>query len=100
MKILVGTFHSLFIVTKTFVNLSVILNQMFVAFLFVLQGEVMRTKNTDILPFPLIFMGTIVAFLWVLYGLIVSNVFIIVSSPNAFYSFEYPTFVLYCYIVH
>lgn len=30
-------------------------------------------------------MGTIVTFLWLLYGLIINNVFIIVSKLSAFY---------------
>ncbi|XP_014475793.1 PREDICTED: sugar transporter SWEET1-like isoform X2 [Dinoponera quadriceps] len=39
--------------------------------------EIIKTKNTEILPFPLILMGTLVSFNWLLYGLIIDNVFII-----------------------
>lgn len=41
---------------------------------------VIKTKNTEILPFPLIFMGTLVSFLWLLYGLIIDNVFVIFQN--------------------
>ncbi|XP_033354239.1 sugar transporter SWEET1-like [Bombus vosnesenskii] len=46
--------------------------------------EIIRTKNTDILPFPLIFMGTIVISLWLLYGIIINNVFIIFQNSVGF----------------
>nr|CAD7449110.1 unnamed protein product [Timema bartmani] len=36
-------------------------------------GEVIRTKSTAMLPFPLILSGTIVTFLWLLYGIIINN---------------------------
>lgn len=45
-----------------------------------LQAEVMRTQSTECLPFPMIFMGTISAFMWLLYGIILSDAFIQVSS--------------------
>ena len=47
-------------------------------------GEIIKTKNTDILPFPLIFMGTIVSFQWLLYGLIINNVFVIFQNVVGF----------------
>ncbi|KAJ8676072.1 hypothetical protein QAD02_011858 [Eretmocerus hayati] len=47
-------------------------------------GEIIRTKSTAMLPFPLIFMGTIVAFLWLLYGLIINNSFIIFQNAIGF----------------
>lgn len=43
-------------------------------------GEVIRTQNTDILPFPLIFMGTLASFQWLLYGLIINNSFVIFQN--------------------
>jgi uncharacterized protein with PQ loop repeat len=43
------------------------------------QGDVIRTKSTETLPFPLILSGTIVTFLWLLYGVIIENPFIQVS---------------------
>ncbi|XP_015114981.1 sugar transporter SWEET1 [Diachasma alloeum] len=43
-------------------------------------GEVIRTKSTEILPFPLIAMGTLVSSLWLLYGIIIDNSFIVVQN--------------------
>ncbi|XP_077282795.1 sugar transporter SWEET1 isoform X2 [Temnothorax americanus] len=42
--------------------------------------KVIQTKNTEILPFPLIFMGTLVSFQWLLYGIIIDNVFVIFQN--------------------
>lgn len=42
--------------------------------------DVIKTKNTAILPFPLIFMGTLVSFQWLLYGLIIENIFVIFQN--------------------
>lgn len=36
-------------------------------------GDVIRTKSTETLPFPLIVSGTVVTFLWLLYGVIIKN---------------------------
>ncbi|CAB0038201.1 unnamed protein product [Trichogramma brassicae] len=47
-------------------------------------GEIIKTKSTAMLPFPLIFMGTIVAFQWLVYGLIINNAFIIFQNGVAF----------------
>lgn len=63
-------------------------------FSFVYQRKIIETKNTDILPFPIIFMGTIVTFLWLLYGLIINNVFIIVSKLSVFFIFSNKLFIL------
>lgn len=46
--------------------------------------EIIRMKSTEILPFPLIFMGTIVSSLWLLYGLIINDVFIIFQNSVGF----------------
>ncbi|XP_066586368.1 sugar transporter SWEET1 isoform X3 [Prorops nasuta] len=43
-------------------------------------SEIIKTKNTDILPFPLIFMGTFVSSQWLLYGFIIQNNFIIFQN--------------------
>ncbi|KAG7189687.1 hypothetical protein KM043_017358 [Ampulex compressa] len=43
-------------------------------------GQIIKTKNTDILPFPLTLMGTVVTAHWLLYGIIVDNVFIIFQN--------------------
>lgn len=47
-------------------------------------GEVIRTQNTDILPFPLILMGTLASFQWLLYGLIINNSFVIFQNVIGF----------------
>lgn len=46
--------------------------------------QVIKTKSTEILPFPLIFMGTLVSFLWLLYGLIINNIFVIFQNAVGF----------------
>ncbi|XP_012269475.1 sugar transporter SWEET1 [Athalia rosae] len=47
-------------------------------------GEIIKTKSSASLPFPLIFMATIVTFLWLLYGLIIDNGFIIFQNAVGF----------------
>ncbi|KAK0089847.1 hypothetical protein PV325_005154 [Microctonus aethiopoides] len=47
-------------------------------------GQVIRTKSTDVLPFPLIAMGTVVSSQWLLYGIIVNNTFIIFQNAVGF----------------
>ncbi|XP_076234020.1 sugar transporter SWEET1 [Calliopsis andreniformis] len=47
-------------------------------------GEIIKTKNTDILPFPIIFMGSFVSFQWLLYGLIINNAFVIFQNTIGF----------------
>ncbi|KAG8037418.1 hypothetical protein G9C98_005628 [Cotesia typhae] len=42
--------------------------------------QVIKTKSTEILPFPLIAMGTVVSFLWLLYGIIIDNGFIVFQN--------------------
>lgn len=39
-------------------------------------SEIIRTKSTATLPFPLIVSGTLVTFQWLLYGIIIKNEFI------------------------
>nr|BAQ02382.1 SWEET sugar transporter [Nilaparvata lugens] len=39
-------------------------------------GDIIKRRSTKGLPFPLIFSGTVVTFLWLLYGIIIKNVFI------------------------
>ncbi|XP_076625765.1 sugar transporter SWEET1 isoform X1 [Colletes latitarsis] len=48
-------------------------------------GEIVKTKNTDILPFPLILMGTLVSFQWLLYGVIIDNGFVIFQNAVGFF---------------
>lgn len=43
-------------------------------------SEVMRTQSTECLPFPMILMGTISAFMWLLYGIILSDAFIQIQN--------------------
>jgi len=46
--------------------------------------KIIKTKNTEILPFPLIFMGTLVSFQWLLYGIIIDNGFIVFQNAVGF----------------
>lgn len=39
----------------------------------------MSTKDASSIPFPMTFMATIVTFLWLLYGIILDNSFMVVS---------------------
>uniref|UniRef100_A0A1B6BYL0 Sugar transporter SWEET n=1 Tax=Clastoptera arizonana TaxID=38151 RepID=A0A1B6BYL0_9HEMI len=43
-------------------------------------GEIIKTKNTESLPFPLISSGAVVTSLWLLYGFIIDNVFVQVQN--------------------
>ncbi|XP_054287152.1 sugar transporter SWEET1-like [Macrosteles quadrilineatus] len=45
--------------------------------------EIIRTKSTESLPFPLIASGTVVTLLWLLYGIIIDNVFMKVQNVIA-----------------
>ncbi|XP_034949425.1 sugar transporter SWEET1-like [Chelonus insularis] len=60
-------------------------------------GEVIRTQSTELLPFPLIAMGTIVSFLWLLYGIILNNGFIIFQNAVGLglYVIQLSLFVIY-----
>lgn len=42
----------------------------------IFQGEVIQTKSTAALPFPIILAGFVVTFEWLVYGIIIKNVFI------------------------
>ncbi|KAE8573075.1 sugar transporter SWEET1 [Halyomorpha halys] len=42
--------------------------------------EIIETKNTEMLPFPMIVSGAVVTFLWLLYGIILDNIFIKVQN--------------------
>jgi len=59
--------------------------------------EIMATKSTAKLPFPLILSGTVVTFLWLLYGLIIENIFMIIQNVVGFAlcSFQLSLFVVY-----
>lgn len=43
-------------------------------------GEIIKTKDTSSLPFPLIVSGSLVTFLWLLYGMCIHNVFIQIQN--------------------
>lgn len=43
-----------------------------------LQKEIMETKDASSIPFPIVFMGFFVSILWLIYGIILSNDFMIV----------------------
>ncbi|CAB3376757.1 Hypothetical predicted protein [Cloeon dipterum] len=43
-------------------------------------GEVIRTKSTTSLPFPIILSGTVVTFEWLIYGIIIDNIFIQIQN--------------------
>lgn len=42
-------------------------------------GEIIKKKSTEGLPFPIILSGTIVSFLWLVYGIILNNGVMVVS---------------------
>lgn len=42
--------------------------------------DVIRTKSTESLPFPLIFMGFVVSFAWLVYGVILNSMFMIIQN--------------------
>ncbi|XP_059478184.1 sugar transporter SWEET1 [Neocloeon triangulifer] len=43
-------------------------------------GEVIRTQSTASLPFPIILASTVVTFEWLLYGIIIDNIFIQIQN--------------------
>ncbi|XP_055640917.1 sugar transporter SWEET1-like [Toxorhynchites rutilus septentrionalis] len=45
--------------------------------------EIVRKKSTEGLPFAMIFSGTIVGFMWLLYGIILNNSFVIFQNLAA-----------------
>lgn len=49
-------------------------------FLLFYQGDIIKNKSTEGLPFPLILSGTIVSFSWLLYGLCLNNTTIVLQN--------------------
>ncbi|XP_011500837.1 PREDICTED: sugar transporter SWEET1 [Ceratosolen solmsi marchali] len=47
-------------------------------------GTIIQTKSTEILPFPLIFMGTLVSFQWLIYGFILNDNFVMFQNGVSF----------------
>ncbi|XP_055684459.1 sugar transporter SWEET1 [Lutzomyia longipalpis] len=60
-------------------------------------GTIVRNKSVEGLPFPIIFSGTVVSFLWLLHGLIINNT--IVVFQNLFFfvlsAFQLSLFAIY-----
>lgn len=42
-------------------------------------GDIIRNKSVGQMPFPMILSGTVVSFLWLLYGVILNNSVVVVS---------------------
>lgn len=42
--------------------------------------DVIRTQSTESLPFSLIFMGFVVSFAWLVYGVILNSVFVVLQN--------------------
>lgn len=42
--------------------------------------DVIRTQSTESLPFPLIFMGFLVSFAWLVYGVILNSMFMVLQN--------------------
>ncbi|XP_068629752.1 sugar transporter SWEET1 [Battus philenor] len=59
--------------------------------------EIIRNKSTEGLPFPIIFSGTIVTFMWLLYGIILKNKFLVIQNVVAVVlcSIQLSLFVIY-----
>jgi len=53
---------------------------MLIAFPMLGLKDVIRTKSTESLPFPLIFMGFVVSFAWLVYGVILNSMFMIIQN--------------------
>lgn len=51
---------------------------------FHLQGEIIRKKSTEGLPFPIILTGTLISFLWFLYGVVSRENFVIFQNGVVF----------------
>ncbi|KAJ2952480.1 hypothetical protein O0L34_g6798 [Tuta absoluta] len=48
-------------------------------------NDIIKNKSTEGLPFPIIFSGTIVTFMWLLYGIILKNNFLVVQNVVALF---------------
>ncbi|CAH0718730.1 unnamed protein product, partial [Brenthis ino] len=58
---------------------------------------IIKNKSTEGMPFPMILSGTVVTFMWLLYGIILKNKFIVFQNMVAFSScvFQLALFVVY-----
>ncbi|CAG9585840.1 unnamed protein product [Danaus chrysippus] len=59
--------------------------------------HIIKTKSTAGMPFPIIFSGTIVTFMWLLYGIILKNKFLVLQNTVALVlcSIQLSLFVIY-----
>ncbi|XP_075969106.1 sugar transporter SWEET1 [Anticarsia gemmatalis] len=59
--------------------------------------EIIKNQSTEGLPFPIIFSGSIVTFMWLLYGIILRNKFLVVQNlvAVALCSAQLALFVIY-----
>lgn len=44
------------------------------------QGDIIRSKSTEGLPFPIILSGTVISILWLMYGIITNEMFMIFQN--------------------
>lgn len=59
--------------------------------------EIIRKKDSSSILFPLTFMGTIVSFLWLLYGIILDNVFMVFQNAVGFTLCAVQLYLVYLY---
>lgn len=71
---LLGLVSSLIICFKIFITFSNYRN------LFNKQGEIIRKKSTEGMPFPIIMSGSIISFLWLLYGIVMREGFVVFQN--------------------
>lgn len=59
--------------------------------------EVIRSQSTESLPFSLIFMGFVVSFSWLIYGLLLNSMFVILQNLIAVFlsGFQLSFFAIY-----
>lgn len=50
----------------------------------ILQNNIIKNKDASMLPFPMIASGAVVGFLWLIYGLLIDNIFIKVNFEFCF----------------
>ncbi|KAL0841721.1 hypothetical protein ABMA28_013993 [Loxostege sticticalis] len=60
-------------------------------------GDIIKYKSTEGMPFPLILSGTVVTFMWLLYGITLRNTFIVLQNVVAFVlcAIQMSLFVIY-----
>jgi solute carrier family 50 protein (sugar transporter) len=58
---------------------------------------VIRNKSTEALPFPIIFMGFLVGMSWLIYGVILNNMFLVLQNLVAVLlnAFQLSFFLIY-----